>query len=138
MREAITRLDAALRWMGDHPRLTAVVVCLLASVLHPHALLGMVLAVQLDDVNTVVTKEIQPGVVDGYFRGGPCIAMCKARFTRKWIGPQIQENFMFKPMKGGAYKKGTTFNTDRRQTRTGLLITPRYYEVNVTEILEDI
>jgi hypothetical protein len=139
MRDTIlTRLDAALRWVGDHPRLSAVVVCLMASYLYPDALLGMVLAIQIDDVNTVVTKEIQPGVVDGYFRGGPCIAMCKARFTRKWIGPQIQENFMFKPMKGGAYKKGTTFNTDRRQTRTGLLFTPRYYEVNVTEFLEDL
>ena len=52
------------------------------------------MAIQLDDVNTVVTKEIQPGVVDGYFKAGPLIAMCKARFTRKWIGPQIQENFL--------------------------------------------
>jgi hypothetical protein len=52
------------------------------------------MAIQLDDVNTTVTKEIAPGVVDGYFRAGPFIAMAKARFTRKWIGPQIQENFI--------------------------------------------
>ena len=52
------------------------------------------MAIQLDDVNTVVTKQIQPGVVDGYFKAGPLIAMCKARFSRKWIGPQIQENFL--------------------------------------------
>lgn len=96
------------------------------------------MAIQLDDVNTTVTKEIAPGVVDGYFRAGPVIAMCKARFTRKWIGPQIQENFMYKPMKGGAYKKGATFDVSRRQTRTGLLFTPRYYQVNVTEFLEDL
>jgi hypothetical protein len=96
------------------------------------------MAIQLDDVNTVTTKEIMPGVVDGYFRAGPLIAMAKARFTRKWIGPQIQENFMFKPMKGGSYKKGASFNIDRRQTRTGLLFGPRYYQVNVTEFLEDL
>jgi hypothetical protein len=96
------------------------------------------MAIQLDDVNTVVTKEITPGVVDGYFRAGPVIAMAKSRFTRKWIGPQIQENFMFKPMKGGAYKKGSTFDVTRRQTRTGMLFTPRYYQVNVTEFLEDL
>jgi len=96
------------------------------------------LAIQLDDVNTTVTKEIMPGVVDGYFKAGPLIAMMKARFTRKWIGPQIQENFMYKPMKGGAYKKGASFDVTRRQTRTGLLFTPRYYQVNVTEFLEDI
>jgi len=95
-------------------------------------------AIQLDDVNTVVTKEIAPGVVDGYFKGGPCVAMSKARFTRKWIGPQIQENYMFRPMKGGSYKKGSTFDVSRRQTRSGMLFTPRYYEVNITEFLEDL
>lgn len=96
------------------------------------------MAIQLDDVNTTVTKEIQPGVVDGYFRAGPLVAMAKARFTRKWIGPQIQENFMYKPMKGGAYRKGTAFDVSRRQTRTGMLFAPRYYQVNVTEFLEDL
>ena len=52
------------------------------------------MAIQLDEANTVVTKTIMPGVVDGDFKAGPLIAMCKARFTRKWIGPQIQENFL--------------------------------------------
>ena len=94
--------------------------------------------IQLDDVNTTVTKEIEPGVVDGYFKAGPFIAMAKARFNRKWIGPQIQENFMYKPMKGGSYRKGGTFDIARRQTRTGLLFGPRYYQVTVTEFLEDL
>lgn len=136
----IARLAQTGRWLADHPRLTSLLLALLALALgHPGGLIAFpVLAIQLDDVNTVTTKEIMPGVVDGYFKAGPMIAMAKARFTRKWIGPQIQENFMFKPMKGGAYKKGATFDTTRRQTRTGLLFTPRYYEVNVTEFLEDL
>ena len=96
------------------------------------------MALLLDDVNTVVTKTIQPGVVDGYFKAGPLIAMCRRRFTRKWIGLQIQENFMFKPMKGGAYGKGAAFDVTRRQTRAGMLFSPRYYQVNVTEFLEDL
>ena len=83
-----------------------------------------------------VTKEIEPGVVDA-FQGGPFIAMAKARFSRAGR-PQIQENFMYKPMKGGAYRKGTTFDITRRQTRTGLLFGPRYYQVGVTEFLEDL
>jgi hypothetical protein len=95
-------------------------------------------AIQLDEVNTTVTKEIEPGVVDGYFKAGPFIAMAKSRFNRKWIGPQIQENFMYKPMKGGAYRKGTSFDITRRQTRTGLLFGPRYYQVGITEFLEDL
>jgi hypothetical protein len=95
-------------------------------------------AIQLDDINTVTTKTIMPGVVDGYFKAGPTLALMKSRFTRKWVGPQIQENFMYKPMKGGAYAKGGSFDITRRQTRTGLLFTPRYYQVNVTEFLEDL
>src|SRR5258708_23195836 len=41
-------------------------------------------------------------------------------------------------MKGGAYKKGSPFDVSRRQTRTGMLFTPRYYQVNVTEFLKDL
>jgi hypothetical protein len=92
----------------------------------------------LDDVNTVTTKTILPGVVDNFFRAGPLIAYLKTRFTRKWVGPQIQENYLYAPQRGGAYKKGATFNITKRQTRTGMLFTPRYYETNVTEFLEDI
>src|SRR5688572_10041141 len=100
--------------------------------------LGALGTILLDDVNTVTTKTIMPGVVDNFFRAGPLIAYLKTRFTRKWIGPQIQENYMYAPMRGGAYKKGATFNISKRQTRTGMLFTPRYYEVNVTEFLEDV
>lgn len=96
------------------------------------------MAIQLDDVNTTVTKEIVPGIVDGYFKAGPVIAMCKSRFNRKWAGPQIQENFLYAPKKGGAYAKGGSFDVTKRQSRTGLLFTPRYYQVNVTEFLEDL
>jgi hypothetical protein len=95
-------------------------------------------AVLLDDINTVTTKTIMPGVVDNFFRAGPLIAYLKSRFTRKWVGPQIQENYMYAPMRGGAYKKGAQFNITKRQTRTGMLFTPRYYETNVTEFLEDV
>ncbi len=95
-------------------------------------------AILLDDVNTVTTKTIMPGVVDNFFRAGPLIAYLKGRFSRKWVGPQIQENYMYAPMRGGAYKKGATFNITKRQTRSGMLFTPRYYETNVTEYLEDV
>ena len=93
--------------------------------------------VLLDDTNTVTQKTIMPGVVDNFFRAGPVIAYLKSRFTRKWIGPQIQENYLFRSQRGGAYLKGQSFNILKRQTRTGMLFTPRYYEVNVTEFLED-
>lgn len=96
------------------------------------------MAVLLNEVNTVATKRIMPGVVDNFFKAGPMIAYLKTRFTRRWTGPVIQENYEYKPMKGGAYKKGATFNIVRQQTRTGIQFTPRYYQVNVTEFLEDL
>jgi hypothetical protein len=51
-------------------------------------------AIQLDEVNTVATKMIMPGVVDNYFKAGPLMAYLKTRFNRKWTGPQIQENYL--------------------------------------------
>ena len=136
----MVRLLQIAQWLVTHPRLTGLACWGFAVWLRPESLwvLPVVLAIQLDDVNATTTKEIMPGVVDGYFKAGPVVAMCRSRFTRKWIGPQIQHNFMYRPMKGGAYKKGTAFNVERRQTRTGMLFTPRYYQVNVTEFLEDI
>lgn len=96
------------------------------------------MAIQLDAINTIATKKIMPGVVDNFFKAGPLIAYLKTRFTDKWTGPQIQENFLYAPMKGGAYKKGATFDITKNQTYTGMLFTPRYYETNVTEYLEDL
>lgn len=99
----------------------------------------MPFAPQLDELNTVTQKTILPGVVDNYFKAGPLMAKLKSRFTRRWRGPQIQENFAYDSPKGGAYAKGGNFgNLARKQTKTGLLFTPRYYQVNVTEYLEDI
>lgn len=95
--------------------------------------------IQFDVVNTVATKKIMPGVVDNFFKSGPWTAYMKQRFNRKWTGPSVQENFMYGvPGAGGAYKKGATFNTIPRQNKTGMLFTPRYYQVNVTEFLEDL
>lgn len=96
------------------------------------------MAVLLDDVNTITTKDILPGVADNFFKSGPVSAYFKNRFTRKWIGPQIQANYLYKPMAGGSYKKGAQFNLTKRQVASGILFTPRYYDVNVTEYLEDL
>ncbi len=97
------------------------------------------MSIQLDPVNTIATKKIMPGVVDNFFKMGPLMAYLKTRFTRKWTGPQIQENFLYGVAGvGGAYRKGQPFNTTQRQNATGMLFSPRYYAVNITEFLEDI
>lgn len=94
--------------------------------------------VLLNEVNSIATKQIMPGVVDSFFKAGPLMAFARRRFNRRWAGPQIQENYLYRPMHGRAYAKGGPFNTDKRQTHTGMLFTPRYYYVNVTEFLEDL
>jgi hypothetical protein len=95
-------------------------------------------AIAINELNTVMTEQIQPGVVDGYFKAGPLIAMMRSRFTRRWTGHTIQDTFMYRPMKGGAYAKGGAFDVSRHRTRAAIQFTPRYYQVNVTEFLEDL
>jgi hypothetical protein len=53
-------------------------------------------------------------------------------------GSLIQENFLFKPMKGGWYRKGGTFNTTRPTTKAAMQFEMKKAYVNVTEYLEDI
>ncbi len=91
-----------------------------------------------DEINTVATKQIMPGIADGFFKSGPLVAMLKKRFNRKWAGPLVQENYLFRPLKGGAYSKGAQFDTTKVQTRSGITFIPKYYEVNVTEYMEDV
>lgn len=99
----------------------------------------MPLAPQLNEVNTVTQKTILPGIADNYFLAGPLTAKLKSRFTRRWQGTQIQENFLYDAPKGGAYAKGGNFgNQVRKQTKTGLLFSPRYYQISTVEYLEDI
>jgi hypothetical protein len=86
-----------------------------------------------------VTKRIMPGLVDNFFKNGPIMAYCKRNRMKPWVGgPQIQENYLYKPMKGGFYKKGAQFDITKRQTKTGLLFEPAFAEVNVTEYTEDV
>jgi hypothetical protein len=93
----------------------------------------------LDEINTLTTKKIMPGLVDDFFKNSPVLAVLKRNRYKVWAGgPQIQENFLYKPMKGAAYAKGANFDITKRQTKAGLLFDPRFYEVNVTEYTEDV
>lgn len=96
------------------------------------------MAILLDEVNTITTKRIMPGVADNFFKAGPLMAYLRNRFTQKWSGPTIQENYLYKPMKGGARSKGASFDISPRQTYTGIQFTPKYYYTNVTQYKEDL
>jgi hypothetical protein len=135
-----------LRWAAAHPRLTAAFVYVLALYFDPTLLalggLGLpflIGQVNLDPINTATTKNIMPGLADNFFKNDPLMEFLKARHHVYPGGPQIQENFLYKPMIGQAYAKGTGgFNISKRQTFAGLLFGPKYYEVSVPEYLEEV
>lgn len=96
-------------------------------------------APNLDEINTLSVKRIMPGLADSFFKNDPLLAFLKRNRHEVWTGgPLVQENFLYKPMIGGPYKKGAQFNISKQQTKAGLLFDPRFYEVNVTEYTEDV
>jgi hypothetical protein len=93
----------------------------------------------LDELNTYTKVHIVGDVVDNVFKNDPVLAMIKANRSVKFTGgTQIQENFLYAPMKGGSYAKGDSFDITRRQTATGGTFNVKHYQVNVTEFKEDI
>ena len=96
-------------------------------------------APNLDPVNTAATKNIMPGLADNFYKNDPLLEMMKRRTHKYPGGPLIQENFLFKPMKGNAYAKGVGgFDISKRQTFAGLLFPPKYYQVSIAEFLEEV
>lgn len=139
----VTRfLKWLLDWTVAHPRVVACLVTLLTAYLHPHALWALPVvigSINLDPVNTATTKNIMPGLADSFFKADGLTEFLKNRHHVYPGGPQIQENLIFKPMRGSAYAKGVGgFDISKRQTFTGLLFTPKYYEVSIPEYLEEV
>lgn len=142
VRQMLQRLTA---WVKANP-MTAVAVpaFLLAVLLSPHhaALFALPVVfgtINLDPINTAATKNIMPGLADNFFKSDPLLEFMKNRHHVYPGGPQIQENFLYLPMIGGAYAKGVGgFNISKRQTFAGLLFVPKYYEVSVPEYLEEV
>ena len=93
----------------------------------------------LDEVNTLATKKIMPGIVDDFFKNDPLLQFLKRNRYFPYVGgPLVQENFLYLPQNGTAYAPGAQFNITKQQTLSGLQFTPRYYYVNVTENQEEV
>lgn len=93
----------------------------------------------LTELETATVTEIMPSIADGFFEAGPIVAYLKNDRMKPFDGGlDIQENFLFRPMKGGFYQKGGAFNVTRGQTRAGARFEMKKAYVNVTEHLEDI
>lgn len=88
----------------------------------------------IDEINTAVTKKIQPGVVDNYFKAGPMMRWIKEkRFKLFNGGSQIQENFLYGVVgKSDSYPRGGQFDLTRRQNKTGILFDLKQYYANIS------
>lgn len=93
----------------------------------------------LSVVNTVTQKKILPGITDGVFRNSPLLAYLKQNCLEEYDGgPSWQENFLYDVMNAQAYTPGETFDIDTVQVATGATVTPRYYTVPVSALVEKI
>lgn len=97
----------------------------------------------VNEVNVFTLTHIVPGVVDGVFKNDPLLAYLKSNGIKRIQGgakggAMIQENFIYKPMLGGAYAPGSSFDLTKRRTADGATFDLKHHQVNVTEFLEDI
>ena len=91
----------------------------------------------LNELNTATTNNIMPSIADNFFKSGPIMAYCKADRMKIFPGGvAIQENFLYKPMKGAFYSPGDQFDISRSQNKTGMTFGIKKAEVNVTELME--
>jgi hypothetical protein len=94
-----------------------------------------------DELNLTTLKEIYPRVVkDNFFLDTPFLAYLRAKALVPFSGgSEMQSTFLYAPLIGGAYAKGGPgFNLTKPNTLAGTTFQPKYYEVNVTEYLEDL
>ena len=93
----------------------------------------------LDELNVGTQENIMPDIADGFFKSGPVIRYMKENRMKVFPGGTlIQENYLYRSMKGGAYHKGANFNITRHQTKAGGQFDMRKFYTNVTEYLEDV
>jgi hypothetical protein len=94
----------------------------------------------LDELNLTTLKEIYPSVIeDNYFLDTPFQAYLRDHCLVPFGGGAFTQTvFRYKPMIGGFYARGGSFNITKRQTLAGAMFDPKYLEVAVPEYKEDI
>lgn len=97
------------------------------------------MALPFDQLNTAATRDILPNIVDLNFRNDPFLAKLRASRVETFQGGiGWQDTFLFDAQPGGAYKKGAKLSTDQKQTISSIEFRPRYYDIPVSLLLEDI
>lgn len=96
----------------------------------------------VNEANATTLKLIAPQATrDLYFRSSGVLARLRARGTQgiiPWTGGLYREMpFTYRPLIGGAYQRGGTFDTTKVETTSANRFYPKTYYVNVTEFLQD-
>lgn len=93
----------------------------------------------IDALNATTLKEIYPRVVrDVFFKNSPFLAYVRNNITPWSGGVSTDQTFIYDALIGGAYAKGQTFNLTKPETLAATTFVPKFYEVNITEYLEDV
>jgi hypothetical protein len=94
----------------------------------------------LDDLNAVTEHELRPRIIrDVFFKGTPLLAYYRDHSLVPFGGGTFSQSiFRYAPHSGGAYGKGAAFDTSRRNTLGVARFAPKFYEVNITQYMEDI
>jgi hypothetical protein len=92
---------------------------------------------------TVATKRFvhdeRKALVDAIFNVSPTLAYVKENLKLMFDGGRfIQESFLYAPLIGGAYVKGSNFDITRKQVEQAGQFGIKYQQVNVTFAKEDI
>lgn len=95
----------------------------------------------LDEISLTTKFELYPNVIkDCLFLAAPFCAKLRAKALVPFTGgSEMRSTFLYASLLGGAYAKGGPgFNLTKPQTLGGTSFQPKYYEMNITEYLEDI
>ena len=100
-------------------------------------------AIFVNEANATTLKLIAPAATrDLYFRSSGVLARLRARGREgiiPWQGGLYREMpFSYRPLIGGAYPRGGTFDTTKIETMSANRFVPRTYYVNITEFLSDL
>jgi hypothetical protein len=86
-----------------------------------------------DDLTSKTNKYIIPSLIDTIYKSSPVLTRFRTRNMERFEGGiTIRQPIMYAALKGGAFARGSSFDTSYVQTDTALEINVKYYYVNAT------
>jgi hypothetical protein len=91
-------------------------------------------------LSAVTREEIWPRqITDNFFKAIPFFSYLRDKAIMDWDGGTfMQYPFLYNALIGGAYAPGQSFNIDKVDTLSAMQFVERYYEDNITHMLEEI